>query len=106
MAEYFDRKLLLDEICRDNCEKEYDGECRNCRITQMIDKLPGADVAPVVHGEWIKEVYVDPYGGEWVRFKCNLCGRIEVVKEPYCNCGAKMDGYNGEENEIRECDNK
>ena len=23
---------------------------------------------------------------------CSVCGRIEMKAEPYCNCGAKMDG--------------
>ena len=43
------------------------------------------------HGKWVRRVYVDPQGGEWTTWKCNLCGRVEVLKEPYCSCGAKMD---------------
>ena len=50
-----------------------------------------SDVVPVVHGRWEDDVYTDPYGGKWTKYRCSLCGRIEVVKEPYCNCGAKMD---------------
>ena len=50
-----------------------------------------SDVVPVVHGQWEDDVYTDPYGGKWTKYRCSLCGRIEVVKEPYCNCGAKMD---------------
>ena len=26
-----------------------------------------------------------------VGYKCSICGRREGSKEPYCNCGAKMD---------------
>lgn len=48
MAEYIDKKALLDEICRDNCERPYDGTCHNCRMTETIADFPAADVAPVV----------------------------------------------------------
>ncbi|WP_143149460.1 hypothetical protein [Butyricicoccus pullicaecorum] len=49
------------------------------------------DAAPVVHSRWIEEVYIDPYGADWKKYRCSLCGRVEIIKEPYCNCGAKMD---------------
>ena len=29
--------------------------------------------------------------GGLVGYKCSLCGRHEMKKEPYCNCGAKME---------------
>lgn len=48
MAEYIERKALLDELCRDNCERTYDGTCHNCRMTETIADFPAADVAPVV----------------------------------------------------------
>lgn len=60
-------------------------------LEAVIDTLPAADVASVVHGQWVDDVYTDPYGAKWTKYRCSLCGRIEVVKEPYCNCGAKMD---------------
>ena len=54
-----------------------------------IDKIPAADVAPVVHGHWIRQ------DESFTRFKCSNpeCG-IENCSgfENYCpNCGAKMD---------------
>ena len=36
----------------------------------------------------------EPILQEYISYKCSLCGRIENDKEPYCNCGAKMDGGN------------
>lgn len=48
MSEYIDKKALLDEICRDNCERSYDGTCHNCRMTETIADFPAADVRPVV----------------------------------------------------------
>ena len=87
MAEYIEREALKEKFW---------GACKNCLseddIADLIDDVPAADVATVVHGKWLKEVYRDPYGADWTRYVCSLCGRIEIKKEPYCNCGAKMDG--------------
>lgn len=57
---------------------------------QIINEAPTADVAPVVHGHWIRQ------DESFTRFKCSNpeCG-IENCSgfENYCpNCGAKMDG--------------
>lgn len=87
MAEYIDRKSVLDELCRDNCERTYDGTCHNCRMTETIANFPAADVAPVVHGWWI-------FNDDWWDFRCSLCGSYvgNIKKLNYCpNCGAKMD---------------
>lgn len=58
--------------------------------TQYIEQIPAADVAPVVHGEWIERA---------LRPTCSLCefsgSLIDAPISPfkYCpNCGAKMDG--------------
>ena len=42
-----------------------------------------ADVVEVRNGEWIRTMVGD--------YCCSLCGRYEEDKEPYCNCGAKMN---------------
>lgn len=92
MAEYIDRKLVLDELCRDNCERTYDGTCHNCRMTETIADFPAADVTQVRHGKW--EEIRDPYGNieGWL---CQ-CGRKVISKYNYCpNCGAKMDKEEG-----------
>lgn len=58
----------------------------------VLDNLPAADVAPVVHGRW-----------EWITenlYKCSHCYTKTVVDEflnetlyMYCPyCGARMDG--------------
>ena len=59
-----------------------------------IRQLPAADVAPVVHGEWVEELKVLSFGQEdkVIAYKCSECGAIECEKHPYCHCGAKMDG--------------
>ncbi|MEM0531488.1 hypothetical protein WGC32_14300 [Zongyangia sp. HA2173] len=105
MAEYIDRETLLDELCRDNCERTYDGTCHNCRMTETIADFPAADVAPVVHGrwEWFDEKNGTPIDG-WERewgWRCSTCKCVlndeydDPDKQPkynHCpNCGTKMD---------------
>lgn len=64
-----------------------------------VDGKPAADVAPVVHGEWIRcnasllthcQCGAYPVNLAW--YRCSVCGRTASKKEPYCHCGAKMDG--------------
>lgn len=63
------------------------------RIIRQIGTIPAADVAPVRHGRWHPVL-----DGVWnlpmpvlAGWRCSECGRTEQEKEPYCNCGAKMD---------------
>lgn len=65
-------------------------------LVKRIDEAPTIDYAPVVHGEWIEDEL--EYPEEVIfRYKCSECGRTELVKEPYCHCGARMDGGEKEE---------
>lgn len=53
-------------------------------VKKHINAMPSADVAPVVHGKWIKGPS-NPYCSE-----CFVECRDET---PFCpKCGAKMDG--------------
>ena len=64
-----------------------------CETKIAIEKLPAADVAPVVHAEWI--VCGD---GDNVPWMCSHCGKTtdhkyKVIYGKYCpHCWAKMDG--------------
>lgn len=60
------------------------------KAAKMIELLPAADVAPVVHGRWVPFLDGDSIMPERY-YRCSRCGRIERQSEPYCNCGAKMD---------------
>lgn len=62
----------------------------------VINEQPTADVEEVKHGEWLDNIKVISTVGmtdikALVGYRCSVCGREEVAKEPYCNCGAKMD---------------
>lgn len=98
MNDYIERKALLDELCRDNCERTYDGTCHNCRMTETIADFPSADVAPVVHGSWVKQNNNLLDGN----FYCSACNNgVDIatgLETPidrglfFCpNCGARMD---------------
>ena len=56
-----------------------------------VNPVRPADIAPVVHARWIarsdKGIISMTYP-----YMCSRCWRVEMDKEPYCNCGAKMDG--------------
>ena len=66
-------------------------------IEQEVQKIPSADVQPVVHGEWV-DGGVDGVGAcdiEYRYNKCSVCGYEYSfpMKYNFCpNCGAKMDG--------------
>ena len=69
----------------------YENKAENCPYFKNK-----ADFIEVKHGRWIDDIQtittvagVD-YNG-LVGYKCSICGRREGSKEPYCNCGAKMD---------------
>lgn len=63
-----------------------------------IDAVPTADVLPVVHGKWSKDMVAvketaPGYHSDDVRFgfQCSRCGEISNYKTPYCGCcAAKM----------------
>lgn len=66
---------------------------------KQIKMMPAADVEEVKHAKWIDNIqkFTSPAGvtkDYLVGYKCSICGRTENRKEPYCNCGAKMDGGN------------
>lgn len=101
MDEYINKKEALDRICAEKCGNYGYEECaapQRCLECQIIEEFEAADVAQVVHGRWdVKELWICNSDGKPVSvigkvYVCNRCGREEEQMEPYCNCGAKMDG--------------
>lgn len=60
-----------------------------------IDDIPTADVAPVVHGHWIKKIHEWDLGdppSDYTDFTCSKCKIRVQNKTPFCSeCGARMD---------------
>ena len=84
MADYIEREALKNQIAKNKLMAR---EPAAKRILAMIDDMPAADVAPVVHGHWI--ICSDGYYPYCSVCKCEPQGR-EMTK--FCpNCGAKMD---------------
>ena len=115
MAEkqYIEREVLIrhlnDEIkeCGDACADfrpvTYGTILGFMEARSFANTLPAADVAPVVHGEWVDIFSLD--NNENVIATCNYCkerGKVRTarnewgvwyINSPRCpNCGAKMDG--------------
>ena len=56
-----------------------------CEVKLTLDKLPAADVRPVVRGKWQK---IGQFG---VVVVCSVCGKSPDRKTNFCpNCGADM----------------
>lgn len=86
--EYIERGALIDSF--ENCYYIYNSTDRET-VRQALENAPAADVAPVVHGEWINCMNGNA--------TCSVCGiRSKAVydldnEQHYCgHCGAKMDG--------------
>ena len=70
----------------------------------VIKRLPAADVAEVVHGEWLRS---DEDWNSLTTIQCSSCGEewcfetdddVSLLNYKHCpNCGAKMDGGNNGE---------
>lgn len=85
MAEYIERSAAIKAAKH--------AWAKGLEPSQYIEALPTADVAPVVHAEWV--VCGD---GDNVPWMCSHCGKTtahkyKVMYGKYCpHCWAKMDG--------------
>ena len=93
--EYIKREAALMKLMQDGC---------SAKNLQSILEMPAADVAEVVHGEWLRS---DDDWNSLTTIQCSSCGEewcfetdddVSLLNYKHCpNCGAKMDG--GGENE-------
>lgn len=99
MAEYIEReaaKALLRMWITD-CVLDGDNEAadrfRDC--IDLLDSMPTADVAPVVHAYWIEYETMSYRHGRPKRRKynrCSNCRTASAVRHKTCpNCRARMD---------------
>lgn len=102
MTEYIKREDAYQYL--DNEVEWKVNQDRLCAL-EVISDFPAADVAEVRYGRWIAEqfqtvipVEYDEFGEpvlhDHIVYRCSQCGRVNHKKEPYCNCGARMDKEN------------
>ena len=85
--------VCKDTVADENWTNDAPIELRKMFSPENCENFtPAADVAPVVHGEWIVQTRSLGYFEPQDTYICSICGREEFRKEPYCNCGARMDG--------------
>ena len=102
MAEYIERTVCLSVLrAKSNMAVLMDAAPYFEKAAQMLEKLPAADVVPVVHGRWIIGVDNDDFDVkclkcEWTDiFEVAGIAAVERIAKSmhYCpNCGARMDG--------------
>ena len=88
--EYISREAALMKLMQDGC---------SAKNLQSISDMPAADVAPVVHGEWLRS---DDDWNSLTIIQCSICGEewcfetdddVSLLDYKHCpNCGARMDG--------------
>lgn len=90
MAEYIERGAFIELV--------KDIPMWGSVAAMFADRIPAADVAPVVHARWVQDA-----DGDWYCTNCDevvaICesGRERTYRKLYCpNCGAKMDGGNSD----------
>ena len=93
MDEYIEREALLKEA-----ESRIMWGASAAAVYELIRDAPAADVAPVRHGRWI-DAYPDIEPNPMFMYGiCSECGFKQGISKylSYCpNCGAKMDGGDG-----------
>lgn len=86
MTEYITKEHAIDEVW--DAFMSWDDPDLGRVIEENIERLPAADVAPVMHGRWTRIDYHDA--------RCSECGHKTYYPDRislYCpECGARMDG--------------
>ena len=103
MTDHIEKEKVMEILERTLNAFEDEGDKNAAMAVDMlafeIKEFPTADVAPVVHAEWIG-TWGDGYANGFIvyeEFECSRCGCVHHADgEPtwdYCpHCGARMDG--------------
>lgn len=90
MVEYIEREALIGDLTAAMDHRGM-GQVIGQTLIRYVKRQPAADVAPVVHGEWI--LFRRSVTGAYSLYYCSACEAGGMVKSNYCpNCGARMDG--------------
>lgn len=96
MDDYISREAAVKDFEANNARNPY---WTPLRVKTLLLRQPAADVAEVVHGEWLRS---DDDWNSLTTIQCSICGEewcfetdddVSLLNYKYCpNCGAKMDG--------------
>jgi hypothetical protein len=99
MADYIRREDALFALRKAERGGSMTALTRLERAYAEIREMPAADVAEVVHGEWLRS---DDDWNSLTTIQCSICGEewcfetdddVSLLNYKHCpNCGAKMDG--------------
>ena len=85
MAEYVDREAIKSAI-----RKRVNNSLIISWLISIVNTIPAAEVAPVVHGRWNFDAFTAKHGNP---YRCSCCKEEYADMFNYCpNCGARMDG--------------
>ena len=118
MARYIKAELIEKHINRAEHHTPDERWRPESEFAALIDSIPTADVAEVVHGEWIKhkpapevmrlfhqEGIAEAMSENSIYWTCSECGSWGTPIHKYCpECGAKMDAKKMEQ--MTYCDNR
>jgi len=101
MDEYIKRESFMKRLCERCNEEMSESPCEpsDCFAREVIKTFPAADVAPVRHGRWVDRIVdenevIQPWMKRYYCSECLEGGNQSWFK--FCpNCGAKMDGGDG-----------
>ena len=94
MAKYISAEIAKKALAESDLIPRYAESCKPI-TDRIIDSLPAADVAPVVHGRWeMRPTGMETDTGPEYKAYCTVCNEPnKQYQPPYCpHCGAKMDG--------------
>lgn len=101
MTDYISREALKEEVRR--LSTHYLNEWDTLGVLASVDRIPAADVRPVVHGKW-EETEMSCWDGD-IAWVCSVCGEPWTLIDGtpaennmnFCpNCGAQMSDRDGE----------
>ncbi len=103
MDKFINADKIIKDIQNDNKENYNKKDWTSEQVVMLLEHAPTADVVSVIHGHWIdKGYYVTTADGSIPVMTCSVCNAeitIDNFYDDYCpNCGAKMDGKDGEQN--------
>lgn len=74
-------------------------DAQHAALREALGRVESVDAVPVVHGRWINETF-KAWGLVHHPYKCDQCGYHNEAPSDYCpDCGARMDGKDGENND-------